>query len=41
MRQARWQASVRKMIDKFGAPIGDADVKVIVDYLSAHCSESR
>ena len=36
MTRARWEATVRKMIDKFGAPISSDDAKVIVDYLSAH-----
>ncbi|MEW6639125.1 MAG: cytochrome c [Pseudomonadota bacterium] len=29
-----WQAEVTKMIKVFGAPIDDADVSKIVDYLS-------
>ena len=36
MTHARWETTVRKMIDKFGAPISSDDAKVIVDYLSAH-----
>ena len=38
MNRASWQKSVRKMIDKFGAPIGEADAARIVDYLSEHYS---
>jgi hypothetical protein len=34
MTDARWEATVRKMIDKMGAPIGEADVKQILQYLS-------
>jgi cytochrome c5 len=34
MTGAKWEATVRKMIDKMGAPIGDADVKPILEYLS-------
>jgi hypothetical protein len=30
-----WQAEVTKMINVYGAPIDDADVGKIVDYLSA------
>lgn len=30
-----WQAEVTKMIKVYGAPIGDADVPKIVDYLAA------
>jgi len=30
-----WQAEVTKMIKVYGAPIGDADVPKIVDYLTA------
>jgi len=29
-----WRAEVKKMIDVFGASIGEADAKTIVDYLS-------
>ncbi len=31
---AGWNAEVTKMIKAFGAPINDADAKVIVDYLT-------
>lgn len=31
-----WDAEVRKMINAFGAPIGAADAKTIVDYLKAN-----
>jgi sulfite dehydrogenase (cytochrome) subunit B len=34
MTRARWEASVRKMIEKFGAPITQDDSAQIVDYLS-------
>ena len=30
-----WQAEVNKMIKNYGAPIADADVAKIVDYLAA------
>ena len=30
---ALWDAEVTKMIKAFGTPIGDADAKVIADYL--------
>jgi len=36
MTRARWEGTVHKMIDKFGAPINDGDAKAIVDYLSAY-----
>ena len=29
-----WQAEVRKMIKAFGAPVGDADARGIVEYLT-------
>lgn len=32
--RAFWDASVRKMIDTYGAPISDADAKAIADYLA-------
>ena len=31
---ALWDAEVTKMIKAFGAPIDDADAKVIIEYLS-------
>ena len=31
----RWEGEVKKMISVYGAPIGDADAKVIVEYLAA------
>jgi mono/diheme cytochrome c family protein len=35
-KQDFWQAEVTKMIKTYGAPIEDADVPKIVDYLSAN-----
>ena len=32
--QAFWEAEVQKMIKVYGAPIDEADVKAIVDYLA-------
>ncbi len=34
LNAAGWKAEVMKMIKAFGAPINDADVKAIVDYLA-------
>ena len=34
--RAGWQKSVRKMIDQFGAPIGEDDAKRIVEYLATN-----
>jgi mono/diheme cytochrome c family protein len=34
-RKAFWQAEVTKMIKVYGAPIDDADIGKIVDYLAA------
>lgn len=34
MDRASWEKSVRKMIDRFGAPITDEEARTIVDYLS-------
>jgi sulfite dehydrogenase (cytochrome) subunit B len=31
-----WEAEVNKMIKTFGAPIGPAEAKIIIDYLSAN-----
>jgi hypothetical protein len=36
MTRARWETTVRKMIDKFGAPVSNEDAQVIVNYLSTH-----
>jgi sulfite dehydrogenase (cytochrome) subunit B len=36
LNPAGWDAEVTKMIKAFGAPIGDADAKAIVDYLKAN-----
>jgi cytochrome c5 len=33
---AQWQGVVTKMIKIFGAPISDANAKVITEYLAAH-----
>jgi len=34
--RAGWEKSVRKMIDRFGAPISDEDARLIVVYLGQH-----
>ena len=34
LNAAGWNAEVTKMIKAFGAPIGEADAKVIADYLA-------
>ena len=36
LNAAGWGATVTKMIKAFGAPIDDADAKVIADYLKAN-----
>jgi sulfite dehydrogenase (cytochrome) subunit B len=41
MTHARWETTVRKMIDKFGAPISNEDGQVIVNYLSTHYAEAQ
>jgi hypothetical protein len=33
LNAASWQAEVNKMINAFGAPIDEADAKIIVEYL--------
>jgi mono/diheme cytochrome c family protein len=40
MTRQVWDAEVTKMIKAFGAPISDADAKVIVDYLVANYGAS-
>jgi hypothetical protein len=32
----KWDVTVKKMIDRFGAPIGEADVPAIIDYLTTN-----
>jgi sulfite dehydrogenase (cytochrome) subunit B len=36
LNAAGWDAEVHKMIGFFGAPISDADAKIIADYLKAN-----
>lgn len=38
---AQWQGVVTKMIKVFGAPISEADARVIVEYLVAHYGPGR
>jgi mono/diheme cytochrome c family protein len=33
--QKKWEATVKKMIERFGAPIEEADVAAITNYLTA------
>lgn len=39
--RAGWQKTIRKMIDRYGAPITDEDAKVILDYLGALYARQR
>jgi cytochrome c5 len=41
MNRAAWEKTVQKMIARFGAPIDEAAARDILDYLSAHYSESK
>lgn len=41
MDRARWQATVRKMIDRFGAPLDEQSATRIVDYLSKNYVAAR
>ncbi len=36
MNRASWKNTVRKMIDRFGAPISEAEAAQIQDYLAMH-----
>jgi cytochrome c5 len=36
-----WDAVVHKMIKVFGAPVGEDDAKIIIDYLSAQYSSEK
>ena len=41
MNRAAWEKSVRKMIDVFGAPMGEQDARLIVEYLGQNYSSPR
>lgn len=41
MDRSRWEVSVRKMIDKLGAPLSEADAVAIIDYLASNYSNRR
>ena len=34
--KTKWQATVKKMIDKLGAPIAEGDATTIIDYLTTN-----
>ena len=36
-----WDAIVHKMINAFGAPVGEEDAKIIIDYLSAQYGSEK
>jgi cytochrome c5 len=38
MNRAAWEKSIRKMIDRFGAPISAENMPVILDYLALRYS---
>jgi sulfite dehydrogenase (cytochrome) subunit B len=39
LNAASWQAEVNKMINAFGAPIDEADAKIITEYLVRNYGE--
>jgi hypothetical protein len=39
MTRARWEASVKKMVEKFGAPVSQDESTRIVDYLSKNYAD--
>jgi sulfite dehydrogenase (cytochrome) subunit B len=39
--EAQWRGVVNKMIKVFGAPIGDEDARVVVEYLSREYGAGR
>lgn len=42
MDRASWEKSVRKMIDRFGAPVSEEEAKQILAYLANHyCAQQR
>jgi hypothetical protein len=34
--RAGWEKTIRKMIDRFGAPISDDEARQILDYLASN-----
>lgn len=38
MSRTDWEKSIRKMIDRFGAPVSDDEARQIRDYLAQHYS---
>lgn len=40
MNRAGWQKSIRKMIDRFGAPVTDEEAGEILEYLGTHYSSA-
>ena len=38
MDRAGWEKSIRKMIDRFGAPVSDDEARQILDYLAQQYS---
>jgi hypothetical protein len=41
MPRKYWEATVKKMRDKFGAPIPDSDISTLVDYLTTNYGEEQ
>ena len=41
MNRAAWEKSVQKMIDVFGAPMGEQDASLIVEYLGQNYASPR
>ena len=40
MDRPGWERTIRKMIDRFGAPISEREVQEILEYLTQHYSSS-
>lgn len=38
MNRTAWEKSIRKMIDRFGAPVSDDEARQILDYLAQQYS---
>lgn len=39
MDRGGWERSIRKMVDRFGAPVSDEEVRQILDYLAQQYSK--
>jgi hypothetical protein len=39
MTRAKWETTVRKMVERFGAPVSEQEARDIVEYLSRNYAD--